>query len=78
MFGDGTGPLWTIQDNLTLAAAGGTGTTTLSCSLDLSTAKLPPPPGHTWLVYVKAVGISDAQRNQRRATGNAAALSQAF
>jgi hypothetical protein len=58
MFGDGTGPLFPAQDNITPTAAGRTGTTTLTCSFDLSTATMPPIPGHNWFVYVKAVGTA--------------------
>jgi hypothetical protein len=72
-------PLYTSQDNLTPTEASCTGTTTVTCSFDLSTATQPPFPGSTWNVYVKeipqAFGLTQTNGG---GNGNSAPLSQAF
>lgn len=79
MFGDGSGPLTTSQDNIIPAAASCTGTTLLTCSYNLASAARPPTPGSTWNVYVKMVphALMLTQMNGG-GNGNQAPLSHAF
>jgi hypothetical protein len=58
LFGNGSGPLYTAQDNISKTAASCTGTFTLTCSYNLSSATKPPFPGYTWNVYVKMVPLA--------------------
>jgi hypothetical protein len=78
MFGDGTGPLFTAQDNITPTAAGCTGTTTLSCSFNLNNATLKPFFGNTWFVYVKMIPKALMLTEMNGAGTNQAPLVQAF
>lgn len=78
-FGDGTGPLYLIQSNITPATAGCSGSPILTCSYNLAGAAKPPFVNYTWNLYVKMVpqALGLTQMNSG-GNGNGPPLSRFF